>query len=259
MLKRYVQVGADFPLRIGRAVRTDGVAGQALDQPLAVTGRIGIEQADPPQLLNFNQPFQQAGQAVFFAAIPTVGGGILGHEVQLAHAQGGQGPGLGLQPPGRVAGQASPQARYQAIGAAVVAPLGDLQVGVVAGRAEAAAGQPGQFGRVDEPINRRVAPEEFFLLAGNQAAGQVKALAARPLQGGQLLQEGLRFPDRLGQEGAGVQKKQVGLFRALRQPVAGLEPAGQEALGVHQVLRTAQAQGVHPPVKRPPAPAGSRF
>ena len=108
-----------------------GVFRHGLDQIVGDDLGIEIVQADPVEVQLAQLP-QQPGQAGAVLPVHAIAGDVLGDDDELLHPGLGQLSGLGQHRVHRPAAIAAPQLGDDAEGAAVAAPLGDLQIGGVA-------------------------------------------------------------------------------------------------------------------------------
>jgi hypothetical protein len=117
-------------------------AGDRLDEPVRHGRRIQVEQPDPVRALHPVEGREHVLEARAPAAVDerhqvlAPGGGILGDQVQLAHADAGELLHLGDEGGEGAALELPADARDGAEGADAVAALGDLHVGRVAGAGE---------------------------------------------------------------------------------------------------------------------------
>ena len=144
---------------------------------------VGIEvvQADPMEIQLAQRP-QQLRQLLLFIQVDAVAGDVLGDDDALLYAAVREGPGLGEDVLHPAAAVLAPQGRDNAVGAAVAAPLGNAQVGIVHGGGD----DPGQLlhwaadvGKVAEFL-----PGGHLLHGGNDvavAAGTHDAVHLRQL------------------------------------------------------------------------------
>ena len=256
MLQRHVQV------------RQQQAVGHQRDQRVHVRVGVHVMQAHPhAQLAQRAGQRQQVGAqrptavkagAVF--DVHAVGAGVLRDHQQLAHAGIDQRLGLGEHLADRPADQVAAQGRDDAEAAAVVAALGNLQVGVVRRRqAQALRRQQVDIGIVLARGRRR----QVLLYRGDDLGvgmgsghRQHARVAIQNLAGvgaqaagdddlavlGQRLADGVeRLLPGLVDEAAGVDHHQIRAGVAVGQRIAAAAQLGQDAFGIHQRLGTAKA------------------
>ena len=217
--------------------------GGQLPQAARQGDQIGLERAPLPEV----RPVAQ---------VQAIGAGVLRDHQDLTHPGLDQALGLGQDLAQRAAHQVAPQTRDDAEGAAVVAPLRDLEIGKVAGgeshplgRHQALEGVVGGgqllvdrghdriqiVGAGDGQYPRMGLADQ--LRAGAQAAGD-----DHPSVFGQGLADGLqRFLHRRVDEATGVDDDQFGPVIARGDGVAFGPQAGEDVLRVHCRLGAAQA------------------
>ena len=100
---------------------------------------------NPADALDLVQLIQQLADAVL-APVVAVGGGILGHQHQLLHAFVGQPAGLGQAVLHGAAAQRAANQRNGTVVAAVVAALGNFQIGIVMGGGDHPSTAQGKIG-----------------------------------------------------------------------------------------------------------------
>ena len=255
VLDRDVEIGAELR-RLGKE------PDDLLVDPLGVQ----VEQADAEVPGERRDGAHERGEP---AAAPAFAEArdVLPDEVELAHAGVDQRARLVEHRGARTAGVRPADRRDQAVVAAVAAAVGDLQVRPGAGgqraieraareKGPARAPQPARprrperqplaeardlLGR-EQQVHRGVARRQLVGEAVDHAAGDDDeppgALRLPGNGGGDRL---VRLLDRRADEGAGVDQQQVRVLALGHQPpAAGAEPADQ-VLGVHQVLRAAEA------------------
>ncbi len=111
---------------------------------------------------------QERRQLVLAVQVRSIAGDVLGDDQQLLHAGVGQLPGLFQQGLHGAAAVVAPQGGDHAVGAVVVAALGDPQVGIPGGRGQDA--RPVLVGGVD-----------VAQVAGPQAAAPITSSMAAPM------------------------------------------------------------------------------
>ena len=244
--------------------------GQGVVQLVGEVVRVVVEDPDPVDPLDLVQLAEQLGQAGAAVEVDPVIGHVLGDEVQLADAVGGQFAGLLDDLLDRLGDVLAAHVRDRAEGAEPVAPLGDLEIGQMLGGDP----EPGPVvlgldggGAEDGPLLVEVAHDPVGDLGDLLAAEDADDLVDL----GHLLQEHLALP--LGQapgddhpldlpgllavehladhaqrllpgrvdEPTGVDDDQVGRLGVGHQgvPILGQQP--EHPLGVDQVLRAAEA------------------
>ncbi len=231
---------------------------------------ITVEEADPVQLFDLREAFEQQRQAVAQAEVFAVKGGVLSDEGDFADARGGQVRGFArdrLQPP---AAEFSAQLRDDAEGAGMVAALIDLDVGGVARRredarrlvlveirdrvarfrifralAEVAAARRQDlldFAGADHGVDFGNLRANLFAVTFGQAAGDDEFLGAAEFLVLGHFEDGFdRFLLRRGDEAAGVDDEDVGFIGPPRDFVAGARQNAHHHLAVDEVLGAAQA------------------
>ena len=239
--------------------------GDHVDQ--VVVHLVGVQVVEPHpvegQLAQLGKQLPQPAAAIEIGA---VAGDVLGDDDQLLHPPVGQGLGLGEQGLHAPAAVAAPEIGDDAVGAAVVAALGNLQVGGVGRRghhpgpvllrvvdvAEAAGmAADGHLLQGGDDVGVAAGAQhavhlghlllQLVLVPLGQAAGhQQLAQLARVLQGGQLqdVLDGLA----LGgvDEAAGVEHRHVRPLRVGHQLIPGIPGQGHHLFGIDQILGAAQ-------------------
>ena len=250
VLERDVEVFADL-----------GLGGHRLDHVLGEGGRIGVVEAHPLDAVDAAQAAQQLGEHAAAVEVEAVVGGVLGDDDQLAHARGGQLARLLLQRLHRHRDVGPADERDGAVAATPVAPLGDLQIGVVAGRGEVALGRQslsaGGAQRAGDAL--QIAGAEVVVDLGNLGP-QLVGVALREAADDE---QALDLPGRLGRRGAqdhidrlllgvadeaaGVDDHHlgVGAVAVERHAVAGRREARHQVLRVDRILRAAERDDVN--------------
>lgn len=239
--------------------------GDGVNQLVGQVVGVEIVQPDPVEGQPAQSP-QQLRQLPLPVQVHAVAGNILGDDDALLHAVVRQGLGLlqnVLHPAGAVV---APQGGDHAIGAAVAAPLGDAEIGVLPGSGQ----HPGQLlhravdirkvaallavhhllqGRHDvaeaagahDAVDLRQLIQDIGLIPLAQAAGDENLLnfpGVLQLGGGENGVNGLAFG--AVDKAAGVDDHHVAAGAVLLDGDAGLETQGHHLLGVHPVLVAAQ-------------------
>ena len=239
--------------------------GNGVDEFVGDDLRIQVVQADPVEV-QLAQFLQQAGQGGWLLQIHAVPGDVLGDDDELLHAAIRQLPGLGQQGLHGAAAVAAPELGNDAEGAAVAAPLGDLQIGGVGRGGHQAL--PVLKGAVDIAEVLRLLP--CHQLLHRRCHVGIAAGAQHPVHLGQLGADVVGVP--LGEtashqqlfqppglfqfrqlqnifdgfalgglnEAAGVQHRHVGPVRVAGNSVPRPAAQGHHLLGVHQILGTAE-------------------
>ena len=107
--------------------------GHGLDQFIGERIRIAVQDADPLQIGDPVQVLQQVGQTQPVVQVDAVLGGILGHQDQFPHALAHQLPGFLQHFLIGTAAVGAPDFGNGAVGAPVVAPFGNFQIGRIPG------------------------------------------------------------------------------------------------------------------------------
>ena len=242
-----------------------GLPGDDVDE--FVVDLVGIEVVEPNpmegQLAELSEELAQTAAAVEVGAIP---GNVLGNDQQLLHAAVRQAPGLlqqGLEVPAAVA---APEVWDDTVGAAVIAALGDLQVGGIGGRGhhtraildgmvdvpEVGGGVPlhdgldggndvGVAAGAQDTVHLGQLLQDLILVALGKAAGHQQLFqftCAFQRGDGQNGVDGLTF-GRVN-KAAGVDHRYVGPLGLSGDGVARRPAQSHHLLGVHQILGTAQ-------------------
>ena len=144
------------------------VSGEHFQQARRDLVGIGVEEADPAEILDLGELFEQRGEAVLDAEVFAEAGCVLPDEIDFAHALRGQALGLGDDRGDGAGAELAAQLRNDAEGAGMIAAFGDLDVGGVARRGQQARRVlvveiAGQLGGGAVPA---VAGEASGLLAG---------------------------------------------------------------------------------------------
>ena len=215
---------------------------------------------------HFAQLGEELAQPAAAVAVGAVPGDVLGDDQQLLHPALRQAPGLlqqGLEAPAAVP---APEVGDDAVGAAVVTALGDLQVGGIGGRGhqprpvlhgvvnvpEVGGGVPlhhrldggddvGIAAGAQNPVHLGQLLQDLILVALGKAAGhqQLLQLAGVFQRGdGQNGVDGLTF-GRVN-KAAGVDHRHVGPLGLSGDGIARRPAQSHHLLGVHQILGTAQ-------------------
>ena len=103
-----------------------GVAGHGGNKCVADTFRIGVQDTDPADAVDFLQAVQQLTDGAGSAPVLAVGGGVLCDQNQLAHTLARQPAGLGAAVVDFTAAQRTADQRNGAVIAAIVATLGNF-------------------------------------------------------------------------------------------------------------------------------------
>jgi len=254
MLDGQVDVGDDLVQRC-----------HGLDQLGIPVRRMGIEQPDPAQLRHLLQGGEHGVQPDGLIEVMAVTGAVLGHDHHLSHAVGRQHLRLGPDLRQWAAPARPLDEGDSAVGAPVVAPLCDAQIGIVA-RCQAVALHAGVSGQTEKggdtgggdtgveieekTVHLRQQLLEFAPVALGQAAAD-QQYESRPLffQRRQLQNRFNSFLFGAGDKGAGIYQSDIGRFRIINQ----LDPAGEAAengLEVDAVLGAAEADKVQFHAKR---------
>ena len=226
---------------------------------------IDVEQPDPAQFLDLRQ-FGAEIMEVDVRTAPVVGG-VLGHELQLAHPARGQVAGLGGDLGDRPVDLAAADHRDAAEGALEVAALGDLHERDVGRRQQGAVAHPlvarilgaadrhpvpGQLQGVDHGVEVPHAADDVDLgIVGGDAVGLLLGQAsghhqpASVLGGGHLGHRVEAVAPRRLDEAAGVHDPDIGLFGGGGGPYAAGGEAPEQGLGIDQVLVAAEGRDVH--------------
>ncbi len=90
---------------------------------------IGVEEADPAEVVDLGETFEEEGESVFDAEIFAVAGGVLADEGEFADAVGGEGARFGEHGFEGAGTELAAQLRDDAEGTGVIAAFGDLEIG----------------------------------------------------------------------------------------------------------------------------------
>ena len=110
-----------------------GIAGDLGDQAVGHVARVAVEEADPVDALHGLELREELVEDELLVEVESVGGGVLGDEVELAGAVAGELLGLGDDDLHGLRAELAADLGDDAEGARVVAPLGEAEVGGVAG------------------------------------------------------------------------------------------------------------------------------
>ena len=238
-----------------------GLGGHHLDDILGEGGRIGVVEADPLDAVDAAQPPQQFGQHAFAVEVETVVGGVLRDDDQFAHAPLSQFAGLLLELLHRHRDVRSADERNGAVAALPVAPLGDLQIGIMLRGSQVAFGGQCRILRGAQRAHDAVprAGSEVFVDLGDlvpqlvgvalrQAADDEQLFDASGLFGLCGAQDHLDgFLLGVADESAGVDDDHFGIRAVAVEEdfVAGGRQPGHEVFAVDGVLRAAERDDVN--------------
>ena len=244
--------------------------GDRVEQLVGDRVRVAVQHADPVQLLDSAQAAQQLCERIFAVQVEPVARRILRDEDQLLRAVFNERARLLLDALHRAAAVAAADQRDRAVGAAVVAALGDLEVREVARRRKLAVAAQRHLFLLREAL--RKAFHRAFDAGGDVA---VRADAEHAVHLGQLLVDLLavalretsrddelldaalllerrkledlvdRLLLRALDEAAGVDDRDVGERRVVAQFKARVFEARHQHFAVHLVFCAAQADHSH--------------
>ncbi len=168
------------------------VLGENFQQARGDLVGIGVEEADPAEILDLRELFEQGGETVLNAEVFAEAGCVLPDEIDFANALGGEALRLDDNRGDGAGAELAAQLRNDAEGAGMIAAFGDLDVGGVARGGEQARGVlvveiAGQLGSGTVPS---VAGEASGLLAGiafRTRGGLVDGYATLPTAGSRPL------------------------------------------------------------------------
>ena len=241
------------------------LCGNGVDQLVGKLVRIQIVQPDPAEVQLTQLP-QQRRQLLFAVQVDAVAGDILSDDDALLHPGVSQMLRLGQHILHAAAAVFPAQRRYHAIGAAVVAALGNTQIGIVPRRRQ----HPVEF--VDHPVDIGKAPgraaghhfrerrDDLTVAAGAHDAVHLRQLVQYLLlvalgqapRHQYLAHLSLGLQRRHGQYGvdrlllgavdkpAGVDDHRVRTGGCLQQRMPRIAAQGHHLLCVHQILGTAK-------------------
>ena len=222
------------------------------DQLLRDLLRIAVQDTDPLETLDLRKPVQQLRKALLSIEIDTVEGRLLGHQDQLLRALGGESLRLLQEVLHRYRAVVSAQLRDDAVGTALVAALGDLEIrGVVLCILDALHLHVQTLDillHADDLINLRKLLPNLLTVTLCEAARHDELLELSCFFIFTILDDGvdallLRIPD----EGAGIDDCNICLSRIIGELTARilLEQVGKHLLTVHPVLITAEGYHVN--------------
>ncbi len=259
VLERHVQVRQDL-----------GTARQDIIKVVGEVVRVVVEDPDPVEPVDLVELAEQLGQPGPPVQVHAVIGHVLGDQVQLADAVGGEFAGLLDDALDRLGDVLAPHVGDRAEGAEAVAPLGHLEVGQMFGGdpepgpvvlrldrggpedgpllVEVAHDPVGDLGDLlaaedaDDLVDLGHLVQEHLALAFGQAAGDDHPLdLPEPLAVEHLADHPERLLPRGVDESAGVDDDQVGPLRVRHQGVPVLRQQPEHPLGVDEVLGAAEA------------------
>ena len=256
MLERHVEIRQDQALGHERHDLVDGRI--RID---VVQARPDAELAQAPAEVEQMRAQRRIGaQIERVAAVDAVGGRVLADDEELLDARVDEVAGLADHFARRTAHEAAAQVRDDAERAVVIAPLADLEVGVVLGREAHAAGghqiAPGLVGTRQMGLDHRddvidgvgARDAEHLRAVVQHVVAAVGLLAAAEAAAdddaavfGERLGDGVKaFPDGLVDEAAGVDDHDVGVVVARADAVASGEELGDDPLRIDEGLGAAE-------------------
>ena len=252
VLQGDVQVAADL-----------GVVRHRDEHVLREIGRIGIMDADPHDPGDRRQALEQLAQRAALVQVQPVVGRVLRDQDQLLHAGRGERGRLRDQVLHRHGAVRAADEGNGAIGAAAVAALGNLQIGIALRAGNAARGQrPGLHAQVPQHRRKvaRAVPRvhlgdlraQLVGIALRQAAEHDQLPRLAPLLRLHGRQDGVhRLLLGVADEAAGVQHQHVARLLAFDNGKSIRRQLGQQMLGIDGVLRTAEGDDFKPPGLHP--------